>query len=1219
MISSQNMIDQSYRDLKEVILDLLETQSPKLNLLENVDYPLLILETRDDSIGFAVVNGTPQAAYDSAFRTFKNLYRENFSDWKGRNISFVVCRSEPKHSDDAFFSSIESDIYFCRKYVVLLSSDRESLERELLRLPFTPLPEAFERVIEIPPSAQTLLQRIGVSAPIADKIVNPGMCSAERLVDELIVGVEQLPSLKTTFIFDHYKQAETKNIARIKNLSIEAFRAYKKRQEFDLGADVIVLYGPNGLGKTSFFDAIDYACTGRIGRFSQGRNNQKEFMKLARHLDASDKEGLVSMQINKKGDDFLISRNIADWSYAQIDKDRVDRASLIQFLTSAEWSSKKPRVDKLEALFRATHLFSQTDPELLSTFDQNSTLSNEIVSRMLALDDYSAALKKVSEAKIELEKKHKQNQSELLSLNTEENEVIQRIESIPGSQDPVKAGGQLKNMAFEIAEILRSKINVTIDTAVLNPISVREWRSLVEAELKNANESLDDLNGIERDFNSYSKNISELELTTTELEKAEDRHKKHTAVLEKNQQSLKKLTSSFKRNQNILRRSNLKLLSLSEFVDHQNATQTANNSIKKFRKEMVNLAKDREATNSDLQQHISELDNLQTKTAEISDEYQAISDIVQVLTQIQEGFPAWNKEKKIITKLEQSRKDIILAVETNDTKIHDLKDVINKLENELIKCEKDLDNWSENELALTQLLDDIEKHIHNGNCPTCGTKHTSKKALLKKINLQKQVRPSHVESRIKRRTELQIILSNELESLDTQTIVLNEKKQELEEIESKLQIVRKSVDVFETTIRSAELNANKQLPKEVSQKITDELVSQSSFEEALNLLEAETTTFKRQISNLKRKQTRQNNKRKHLNSEIKLLDEQISAISSTLEEKGLTLGMSPNEIVGQTKKAQLGKERASDRIDDLTPQVDASNQSVEDLMIENGELKEKIENLRQNWTRLNEEVERYQKRAAVEIGRIEIALDVIQKKNKTVVERVDCLDDLRKRTLTLERSLDSSQRSAMLAELKADTLSIEKEKRKLDESDERVEVVNNWLSIVESALFKQNSNAVTNYVDAFGPLTSLIQKRLRAVYGFEDIVLNARGDEIQIKVIRKDELLKPTKYFSDSQKQILMLSIFLAGRITQTWSGFAPILMDDPVTHFDDLNAFGFIEFMRGVINTSPGERQFVISTCEERLFDLMVKKFKSATGGAIFYKFSGIGPNGPTIKKVAN
>ena len=93
-----------------------------------------------------------------------------------------------------------------------------------------------------------------------------------------------------------------------------------------------------------------------------------------------------------------------------------------------------------------------------------------------------------------------------------------------------------------------------------------------------------------------------------------------------------------------------------------------------------------------------------------------------------------------------------------------------------------------------------------------------------------------------------------------------------------------------------------------------------------------------------------------------------------------------------------------------------------------------------------------------------------------------------------------------------------------------------------------------------------------------------------------------------------MLSLFLAGRLTQTWSGFAPILMDDPVTHFDDLNAFGFVELIRGLVSTSPGRRQFFISTCEHRLFDLMLKKFSSLEGGARFYRFESIGRDGPVV-----
>lgn len=129
-----------------------------------------------------------------------------------------------------------------------------------------------------------------------------------------------------------------------------------------------------------------------------------------------------------------------------------------------------------------------------------------------------------------------------------------------------------------------------------------------------------------------------------------------------------------------------------------------------------------------------------------------------------------------------------------------------------------------------------------------------------------------------------------------------------------------------------------------------------------------------------------------------------------------------------------------------------------------------------------------------------------------------------------------------------------------------------------------------------------------------DVKLHAKGNEIHVEVGWETKHVKPADYFSDSQKQILMLSLFLAGRLTQTWSGFAPILMDDPVTHFDDLNAFGFVELIRGLISTSPGKRQFFISTCEDRLFELMLKKFGSAEGGAKFYRFEGIGPDGPII-----
>ena len=61
--------------------------------------------------------------------------------------------------------------------------------------------------------------------------------------------------------------------SKIKGIEIEAFRAYETKQKFNFMhdessevADIIVLYAPNGYGKTSFFDAVEWGVTGEINR-----------------------------------------------------------------------------------------------------------------------------------------------------------------------------------------------------------------------------------------------------------------------------------------------------------------------------------------------------------------------------------------------------------------------------------------------------------------------------------------------------------------------------------------------------------------------------------------------------------------------------------------------------------------------------------------------------------------------------------------------------------------------------------------------------------------------------------------------------------------------------------------------------------------------------------------------------------------------------------------
>lgn len=131
------------------------------------------------------------------------------------------------------------------------------------------------------------------------------------------------------------------------------FRIYGESYAFDFpaGPGVTLITGGNGLGKTSFFDGVEWALTNQIGRFNDipvdGR--RKPIDPLTR-IDATEKSHRVSLQFS---DGTVIDRGAGF---------NVTEAEIVGLLKRPEWAE----ISNLHGYLSITHFFGQASAQRFS-------------------------------------------------------------------------------------------------------------------------------------------------------------------------------------------------------------------------------------------------------------------------------------------------------------------------------------------------------------------------------------------------------------------------------------------------------------------------------------------------------------------------------------------------------------------------------------------------------------------------------------------------------------------------------------------------------------------------------------------------------------------------------------------------------------------------------------------------------------------------------------
>lgn len=978
------------------------------------------------------------------------------------------------------------------------------------------------------------------------------------------------------------------------------------------------MYGPNGFGKTSFFDAVDFALTGGIGRFPS--SGEPQFSKTARHLDAGSEDSFVSVSFDSQSSEKILIRNVASRKQAVVNESEVDRKSVLTHLTGGNVASAD-RIENFVNLFRATHLFSQEQQELMKDFQSNCQLPSQIVSRMLAFEDYANAVTKATLVRNILQDRIKRADESLREFSEQiinDRRELDRLARVANNAvSPDVLGAEAASLSSKLAAV---GISLTTDQSALDAPTVRGWRASVEASHAQSQSRSNRLFTLAGDLTRYPQLTAEITSLRDQSAQKEQSLTEASRRQTELEADLARLDSHL--NQVIARRSEeeSRAASLQWVRANQPAfaqllqRQGALNAQLQAAVELISRERTAESTTSD-QKRVKD-----TAASEASTALTTKSEQLLTIKRFAESVDSWISERSRLAEVVASEGDqnSSLALLRGNAQL--LAEKLLSLKNSEERLSRQLLATEATESELRNLLSQLQTHVSSGICLACGDDHGTKEELLSRMRRFTVADSSTANAR----SELGEIRA----SISQVEADISENKQKQDGTELRLRDLgeqrersSREIGIFESlaaTLGFSISEAGSTLKTAIRARqdqiqLAVETLSEQAGEakRAVEIADYNLRTLKNSIESKINEAAEKRVALAQLEADIATLLDDPRQISVPLNTPSAQL-----DILISTSEQDLAerREETSKAEYDLSrkrPDLSSIKQEVTALKSQLATLRSQSVNVQRTINEIDARFREYD--VPLDIGE-----DALQTRIVTETRIQAHLLELRNATSNLELALDTATTAAALTQLQHNLRA--KEAATADASASKAQC-EPWLRYFDGVIrlvSTEQNKAIANFTRAYGPRASVIQARLRPVYGFEEVEMQTRDAAITVRVRRRGEELKPTDYFSQSQQQTLLLALFLTAATSQTWSGFCPILLDDPVTHFDDLNVYSFLDLIAGLLESERGRRQFIICTCDQKLMKLARQKFRNCGSAVVFYKFSDIGTGGPTVEEIS-
>ena len=224
---------------------------------------------------------------------------------------------------------------------------------------------------------------------------------------------------------------------KIKKVEISAFRAFDRLEDstFDFSIDkdttanFISIYAPNGYGKTSFYDAVEWAITGQISRFQK---NAPENVKVGKEN-----------RKNNKNQYFLQHNRQKELGFVQVFTDNKNHSFPKKNISSTKTYDFKRAPNN--GYFRDVVL----SQDLIDTFIKEEKAEErykKFISNIPYLNDYNTSLQNaiklienVGEEIVKLTKTKTELEKQQLQFDFEgESKVLEEINKVIGVLTPIK-------------------------------------------------------------------------------------------------------------------------------------------------------------------------------------------------------------------------------------------------------------------------------------------------------------------------------------------------------------------------------------------------------------------------------------------------------------------------------------------------------------------------------------------------------------------------------------------------------------------------------------------------------------------------------------------------------------------------------------------------------------------------------------------------------------